>query len=39
MSAFIPDEPRLRLVLALLALVAGAFAVLVVALLGSSVLG
>jgi hypothetical protein len=38
MSALIPDEPRLRLALALLALVAGALAVLVVALLGASVL-
>jgi hypothetical protein len=39
MSELIPDSPRLRLALALLALVAGAAAVLVVALLGTSVLG
>ena len=39
MSPWIPDDPGLRVVLALLALVAGALAVLVVALLGSSVLG
>lgn len=39
MSELIPDWPRLRLALALLALVAGAAAVLVVALLGTSVLG
>jgi hypothetical protein len=35
----IPDSPQLRLALALLALVAGAAAVLVVTLLGTSVLG
>ena len=39
MTSLIPDESRFRLALALLALVAGALAVLVVALLGSSVLG
>jgi hypothetical protein len=39
MSERIPDSPRLRLVLALVALVAGAAAVLVVALLATSVLG
>jgi hypothetical protein len=38
MSALIPDSPRLRLTLALAALVAGAAAVLVVALLATSVL-
>ena len=39
MSERIPDSPRLRLVLDLVALVAGAAAVLVVALLATSVLG
>ena len=39
MTTRIPDSPYLRLVLALVALAAGAAAVLVVALLASSVLG
>jgi hypothetical protein len=39
MSQRTPDSPNLRLTLALLALVAGAAAVLVVALLATSVLG
>jgi hypothetical protein len=39
MSELIPDSPRLRIALALVALIAGAAAVLVVALLGTSVLG
>jgi hypothetical protein len=38
MSELLPDSPRLRVALALLALAAGAAAVLVVALLGTSVL-
>jgi hypothetical protein len=39
MSVQIPDSPLLRLGLALVALAAGAVAVVVVALLGTSVLG
>jgi hypothetical protein len=39
MKTRIPDSPHLRLALALVALAAGAAAVLVVALLGTSVLG
>jgi hypothetical protein len=39
MTSRIPDSPRLRVALALVALAAGAGAVLIVALLSASVLG